>query len=157
MNRQFIPKEFTITVWEKLQPFFSDLEKRNINSANDLEKWLKDYNELGAVVSENMAWRYIKMTCDTANTDLRNSFNDFVQNIEPIYNLTVAVLESRCKFFFELTRFLLENAVKTGIFKRQCQGISLLPFDPGIKRLLRFRVVNHRLVEIGDNIACVRR
>ncbi len=83
MNRQFIPKDFTITVWDKLQPFFSDLEKRNINSASDLEKWLKDYNELGAVVSENMAWRYIKMTCDTANEEIRNSFNDFITNIEP--------------------------------------------------------------------------
>ncbi len=83
MQRNYIPKEFTITVWEKLQPFFSDLEKRTINSANDLEKWLKDYNELGAVVSENMAWRYIKMTCDTTNEEIRNSFNDFVTNIEP--------------------------------------------------------------------------
>ena len=83
MQRNYIPKDFTITVWDKLQPFFSDLEKRNINSVNDLEKWLKDYNELGAVVSENMAWRYIKMTCDTANEEIRNSFNDFITNIEP--------------------------------------------------------------------------
>ena len=83
MNRNYIPKDFTITVWEKLQPFFSDLEKRNITSVNDLENWLKDYNELGAVVSENMAWRYIKMTCDTANEEIRNSFNDFITNIEP--------------------------------------------------------------------------
>lgn len=83
MQRTYIPKDFTITVWDKLQPFFSDLEKRNIASVNDLEKWLKDYNELGAVVSENMAWRYIKMTCDTANEEIRNSFNDFITNIEP--------------------------------------------------------------------------
>ncbi len=81
MQRNYIPKEFTITVWDKLQPFFSDLEKRNIASVSDLEKWLKDYNELGAVVSENMAWRYIKMTCDTANEEIRNSFNDFITNI----------------------------------------------------------------------------
>jgi len=83
MQRNYIPKDFTITVWDKLQPFFSDLEKRNIVSVNDLEKWLKDYNELGAVVSEDMAWRYIKMTCDTANEEIRNSFNDFITNIEP--------------------------------------------------------------------------
>jgi oligoendopeptidase F len=83
MQRHYIPKDFTITVWDKLEPFFSDLEKRNIYSVNDLEKWLKDYNELGAVVSEDMAWRYIKMTCDTANEEVRNSFNDFITNIEP--------------------------------------------------------------------------
>lgn len=83
MQRNYIPKDFKITVWDKLQPFFSDLEKRNIASVSDLEKWLKDYNELGAVVSEDMAWRYIKMTCDTANEEIRNSFNDFITNIEP--------------------------------------------------------------------------
>jgi oligoendopeptidase F len=83
MQRNYIPKDFTITTWDKLQPYFDELEKRSLNSVNDIEKWLKDYNELGAVISENMAWRYIKMTCDTANAQLRESFNDFVVNIEP--------------------------------------------------------------------------
>lgn len=83
MQRNYISKNFTITTWDKLEPYFLELEKRTINSVGELEKWLKDYNELGAVVSENMAWRYIKMTCDTANEEIRKSFNDFVTNIEP--------------------------------------------------------------------------
>ena len=83
MQRNFIPKEFTITTWQLLEPYFNDLQNRKIDSEKDLQIFLKDYNELGAVVSENMAWRYIKMTCDTANSELRESFNYFVQNIEP--------------------------------------------------------------------------
>jgi oligoendopeptidase F len=83
MTRQYIQKDFTITTWELLQPYFKELENRELNSLLNLEKWLKDYNEIGAVISENMAWRYIKMTCDTTNTILRDNFNDFVQNIEP--------------------------------------------------------------------------
>ncbi|MCC6372564.1 MAG: M3 family oligoendopeptidase [Bacteroidia bacterium] len=83
MQRQYIKSDYTVTTWELLKPYFEELQNRSINSATELEKWLKDYSELGAVVSENMAWRYIKMTCDTANTQLRDSFNDFVQNIEP--------------------------------------------------------------------------
>ncbi len=83
MQRHFVQKEFTVTNWELLEPYFKDLENRKINSVKDLEKWLLDYSELGAVVSENMAWRYIKMTCDTANEAIKNSFNDFVVNIEP--------------------------------------------------------------------------
>ena len=83
MKRQFIKADFTITSWDLLKPYFDDLLNRKIDSAEALEKYIKDYNELGAVVSENMAWRYIKMTCDTANNALRDSFNDFVQNIEP--------------------------------------------------------------------------
>ncbi len=83
MQRRYIKSDFTITTWELLKPYFDTLLSRKIDSVSDLEQYIKDYNELSAVVSENMAWRYIKMTCDTANTALRDSFNDFVQNIEP--------------------------------------------------------------------------
>ncbi len=83
MKRQIIKSDFSITSWELLSPYFEELKQREINSQNELEKWVLDYNEIGAVVSENMAWRYINMTCDTTNTELRNKFNDFVQNIEP--------------------------------------------------------------------------
>ncbi len=83
MQRHFVKSDFTITTWELLKPYFEELQNRALNSKTELEKWLQDYNELGAVISENTAWRYIKMTCDTANTALRDSFNDFVQHIEP--------------------------------------------------------------------------
>lgn len=83
MQRQFVKPEFSVTSWEKLKPYYDELLNRKINSKQELEQWLKDNSELSAVVSEDMAWRYIKMTCDTANTELRNRFNDFVQNIEP--------------------------------------------------------------------------
>lgn len=83
MQRNYVKPDFTVTTWELLKTYFEELQHRPIHSAAELEKWLVDYSELGAVVSENMAWRYIKMTCDTANTELRDSFNDFVQNIEP--------------------------------------------------------------------------
>jgi len=83
MTRQFIKSDFKVTTWELLKPYFEELQNRSINSASELEKWLRDSSELGAVVSEDMAWRYIKMTCDTANTELRDRYNDFVQNIEP--------------------------------------------------------------------------
>jgi oligoendopeptidase F len=83
MQRHYVKPDFTVTTWELLKSYFEELQNRSISSSTELEAWLKDYSELGAVVSEDMAWRYIKMTCDTANTELRDSFNDFVQNIEP--------------------------------------------------------------------------
>lgn len=83
MQRHFVKKDFTVTTWELLKPYFDNLLERKIESKEELEQWLKDNSELSSVVSENMAWRYIKMTCDTANETLRNSFNDFIQNIEP--------------------------------------------------------------------------
>ncbi|WP_317899245.1 M3 family oligoendopeptidase [Aurantibacillus circumpalustris] len=83
MQRYYVKPDYTVTTWELLKPYFEELKERKLNSSEELEKWLKDYSELGAVVGENMAWRYIRMTCDTTNTELRDRFNDFVQNIEP--------------------------------------------------------------------------
>src|SRR5688572_2810007 len=83
MQRNYVEKDFQVTTWDKLSPYFEELQKRPIRSAGEFEQWLKDYSELGAVVSEDMGWRYIRMTCDTANAALRERYNDFVQNIEP--------------------------------------------------------------------------
>jgi oligoendopeptidase F len=83
MKRHYVKADFKVTTWDLLKPYFEELQNRQINSAPELEKWLRDSSELGAVVSEDMAWRYIKMTCDTANAELRDRYNDFVQNIEP--------------------------------------------------------------------------
>jgi oligoendopeptidase F len=83
MTRNYVKEDFAVTTWELLEPYFTELKERGIGSVPELENWLRDYSELGAVVSEDMAWRYIHMTCDTANTELRERYNDFVQNIEP--------------------------------------------------------------------------
>ena len=81
--RKFLPVNMSIDSWASIESFFVDLECRKISSAIELEKWLFDRSELEAVLSEEMAWRYIKMTCDTSNQELLNSFNFFVNEIEP--------------------------------------------------------------------------
>ena len=81
--RAFLPQELTIDSWAKVESYFIDLKNRSINNVQELEKWLKDRSELEAVLSEDLAWRYIKMTCDTANEELTNSYNFFVEKIEP--------------------------------------------------------------------------
>ena len=32
LPRKFLPEDFTITTWENLEPYFLDLDKREINS-----------------------------------------------------------------------------------------------------------------------------
>ncbi len=81
--RQFLPQEITIDSWAKIETYYKDLEKRSINSTEELKKWLLDRSELEAVLSEDMGWRYIKMTCDTTNEELTKSFTFFVEEIEP--------------------------------------------------------------------------
>ncbi|WP_246197607.1 M3 family oligoendopeptidase [Chitinophaga agrisoli] len=81
--RRFLPEDFTVTTWDALQPYFEALQQRPLNSAQDLEQWLKDLSELDAVVSEDAAWRQIRMTCDTANKALEDAFTYFFMEIQP--------------------------------------------------------------------------
>jgi oligoendopeptidase F len=83
MQRHYLPSDFKITTWDTLKPLFEELKQREINSLLDLKQWMKDYSELEAVISEDGAWRYIKMTCDTKDEKLQNDFNFFVAEIEP--------------------------------------------------------------------------
>src|SRR6266508_5964940 len=82
-ERHFLPSDFAITNWKNLEPYFKDLLEREINSKQDLEKWLRDASELEAIVSEEANWRQIRMTCDTENKELENAFTFFVMEIQP--------------------------------------------------------------------------
>lgn len=82
-TRQFLLQDLVIDSWKKVEPFFIDLKERSISSAKELEKWLFDRSELEAALSEDFAWRYIKMTCDTTNQELTDSYNFFVSEIDP--------------------------------------------------------------------------
>ncbi len=81
--RHFLPQQLAIDSWNKIEPFFKDLNDRTIVSVKELEKWLLDRSELEAIVSEDLGWRYIKMTCDTSNQQLTDSYNFFISEIEP--------------------------------------------------------------------------
>ncbi|RYE32592.1 MAG: M3 family oligoendopeptidase [Sphingobacteriaceae bacterium] len=81
-EKKYIPQNFEIT-WENLEPIFTELQDRTLNSAEDLEQWLRDRSELEAALEEDFAWRYIKMTCDTTNPDLLEKFQYFATEIDP--------------------------------------------------------------------------
>lgn len=83
LPRNFVPKDFTLTDWQSLEPFLKNLLERNIDKKEDLEKWLKDQSELEALVNEDACWRQIKMTCDTENKSLEEAFTFFCMEIQP--------------------------------------------------------------------------
>ncbi|HPG11931.1 MAG TPA: M3 family oligoendopeptidase [Chitinophagaceae bacterium] len=83
LPRNFLPADFGIKDWDSLAPYFTDLEKRDINSVEALEQWLKDASELEAVISEDACWRQIKMTCDTESKELEEAFTFFMMQIQP--------------------------------------------------------------------------
>lgn len=82
-RRKFLPEDFKITTWDALKPYFDNLLARTLKSAIELHEWLKDRSELESVISEDMGWRYIRMTCFTENEAYSKSYQDFIQNIQP--------------------------------------------------------------------------
>jgi len=82
-ERHFLAEDFQLNDWEQIRPLYDDLLHRPINSAADLERWFADRSELDSYLSEDFAWRYIRMTCDTTNEALVESLNTFISDIQP--------------------------------------------------------------------------
>lgn len=80
--RTYIPQELEIK-WDTLSPILDELVNRYIDNVTALEHWLKDKSELEAALEEDFAWRYIRMSCDTANEELVSSFQYFATEIDP--------------------------------------------------------------------------
>ena len=83
LPHHYLPKDFILTDWDCLEPYFKELLERPIDDAAGLEKWLKDLSELEAFISEDACWRQIKMTCDTTDKSLEEAFNFFCMEIQP--------------------------------------------------------------------------
>ena len=104
-HHKFLPDKLKITSWEIIEPYFSQLLNREINSKQELETWLKHRSELEAFVSENLAWRYVRMTCDTTNKELEEAYLFFVTEIDPKISPINDKLNKKlieCKFLNDL-------------------------------------------------------
>jgi len=83
MRQSFLPPSLIIQKPEDILPFYQQLLNRTIQSASEFQEFLLDVSDLESAVSEDMAWRYIRMTCDTANKDHEQAYLTFVQEIQP--------------------------------------------------------------------------
>ena len=81
IRRHFLPESFVISNWAELEPFCNNLLDRTWQNSEDFLAWLKDLSELEAVFSEDLAWRYIRFTCDTTNKELQDRYEYFVNEI----------------------------------------------------------------------------
>jgi oligoendopeptidase F len=82
-KRQFLNEDLSIQSWEDLKSYFDDLLARDIDSKEKFERWLNDRSELDAVLEEDLAWRYIRMSIETNNEELASSYTFFVTKIQP--------------------------------------------------------------------------
>jgi oligoendopeptidase F len=82
-RRKFLSNHIEIDSWEVIKPYFDDLLNRSIENKIEFEKWLSDRSELDAVLEEDLAWRYIRMTIDTKNEAFSEAYSLFVTKIQP--------------------------------------------------------------------------
>lgn len=79
----FLPRNFQVTTWEMLAPFFEELLTRQIQSSEDLEQWILDKNQLDMAVGEAMSWRYIRVTVDSADKEASDAYSYAVEHLSP--------------------------------------------------------------------------
>jgi oligoendopeptidase F len=121
-ERTFLPKEFKIEKWEDVKQYFIELEQREINSKEAFKDWLLDQSELEAVLEENFAWRYIKMTINTKDEDLAKDYTFFVKEIQP----------KLAPYSFRLNKKLSDSPFKNE-FKDEAYKILFRSVDTAIK------------------------
>ncbi|MCF6183250.1 MAG: M3 family oligoendopeptidase [Bacteroidales bacterium] len=115
IKRNFIPQDLKIKNKEDILPFLIELKDRKINSVEDLKKWWTDKSETEAFLEENMAWRYIKMTCNTEDEKLAEDFNFFVKEIEPLVSEYSDIFDGKLletKFLNDLDREKYDIAIR---------------------------------------------
>jgi hypothetical protein len=81
--RRFVAQDLKISRWEDVQPYFEQLLAQEVNTLPALQNWLQQRSELESVLDEDLAWRYIRMTCDTANEAHRQAYELFIGEIFP--------------------------------------------------------------------------
>lgn len=82
-RRTFVDDPLVIDSFESIEKYLTHLLERELQSLSDLKQWLKDKSELEAVLEEDMAWRYIRMSIDTANEAHQKAYTFFVSEIQP--------------------------------------------------------------------------
>lgn len=121
MMTDFVPAEFDAHSWEVVEPLYTELQNRPVESIEDFERWLLDRSELDAAVSESAAKRYVNMTCDTADKDKEKAYLDFVENVMPKLKPASFELDKRQAALAEVHALpaerysVLERDVKAGV------------------------------------------
>lgn len=149
--KSFVPEQMDIT-WENIEPIFTSLINRSINSAAELEKWLSDRSELEAMLEEDFAWRYIRMTCHTTDTALLEQFQFFATEIEP----RIAPLNKELNEKFIDCPFLAElDQEKYAILIRGTKNAIELFREENIPLLTEIQVKQQKYQSITGNMSVI--
>lgn len=84
LQTRFVPSDINYSDPDSVVKLFRMLEQREPASIDEFEKWIRDFSELESVLHEELAWRYIKSSCNTADENAEAAYDFFVSEIEPL-------------------------------------------------------------------------
>lgn len=83
LERKMVPYDFSISDWKTLEPYYHQLLEEKPDTLRALEEFLLKINEVDAIVAEELAWRYIRMTCNTQEETYKQDYQYFLTEILP--------------------------------------------------------------------------
>ncbi len=106
-KRTFVSPSLSIDSWQQIAPYFDQLQQIQLVDIATTQKWMLQRSELEAVLEEELAWRYIRMNCNTQDETLAHSFQQFVSEIQPEVQKASNNLDKKilaCPFIGELPK-----------------------------------------------------
>jgi len=82
-KRIFVSEELTVNSYNDVKKYFDELLNEVPTNIDEFKRWLLKNSELEAVLEEEMAWRYIKMTINTSDESAAKAYHIFVNEINP--------------------------------------------------------------------------
>lgn len=82
-DRQFVKNDFVVSNFAKILPYFDKLLQAPLETVEQTVSWLRKLSELEFVLNEDKAWRYINMTRDTKDADIKDRYQYYISEILP--------------------------------------------------------------------------
>ena len=122
-KRQFVPETADLTSLKEIKALFEQLIAENIESSEELERWVLNRSELEAALDQQGSILYILMTCQTDDAARVQSYKDFIEKIVPATKMFEDRLNK--KYLKESELFGLKEG-RYGIYTRAiCNDIEL--------------------------------
>jgi oligoendopeptidase F len=119
MNIQSLPtdaKSILALKWTDYEPYYKDLEARELNKGN-IDTWLNDWSTLAATADEHY-WRlYIATTVNTADKQIEEQFNKYIEEIQPLAKTAEQKLKAKL-----LASGLSPKGFETGLRRMQAEA-----------------------------------
>lgn len=81
--RRFVLADADMGDWTQIEPLFDALDRRPLETPEQMEGWLLDMSELASCLQEESTKRHVAMTCQTDDPAKEQAYLFFVEHIAP--------------------------------------------------------------------------